>query len=133
MMMMNEENSERSIYCPQDVCAAVYIESQGLAAEHHQDSLGCFNFEGSLFDNTYPDYINRRGLFLTPDAYSNPGHGIIRWIVSHNVLPETGTIRNVRHDDINCPYDLHDGWEYLDPDTEDWRDDETLRVRCVKP
>ena len=91
------------------MCAAVYIESQGLAAEHHQDSLGCFNFEGSLFDNTYPDYINRRGLFLTPDAYrlddrlcrkkisdtiiSNPGHGIIRWIVSHNVLSETGTIR----------------------------------------
>ena len=99
----------RSIYCPKDVCTAVYIESQGLASVHHQDSLGCFNYEGSLFDNTYPDYINRQGLFLTPDAYrlvsrlcknlvtqkviSNPGHGIIRWIVSGDILSETGTIR----------------------------------------
>ena len=59
----------RSIYCPKDVCTAVFIESEGLASVHHQDSLGCFNYEGSLFDNTYPDYINRQGLFLTPDAY----------------------------------------------------------------
>ena len=59
----------RSIYCPKDVCTAVFIESQGLASVHHPDSLGCFNYEGSLFDNMYPDYINRQGLFLTPDAY----------------------------------------------------------------
>merc|ERR1711983_406503 len=68
-MMKNERNIERSIYCPKDVCTAVYIESQGIAAVYHGDSIGCFNYEGSIFDNTYPTYINRQGLFLTPDAY----------------------------------------------------------------
>ena len=41
--------------------------------------------------------------------------------------------RNVKHDDINCPYDLHDGWEYLDPVTGNWLEDDTIRVLCVKP
>ena len=48
------------------------------------------------------------------------GHGII-------------TIRNTKHDDLPCPYDMHDGWEVKDEDTNSWVEDKTLTVACVKP
>merc|ERR1712181_204142 len=48
----------RSVFCPQSYCPAVYISSRGGAAVHQPESLGCFDYEGSLMGNEYPDYIN---------------------------------------------------------------------------
>ena len=36
----------RSVYCPETVCPAVFIVSEGDAADLVQESLGCFNYEG---------------------------------------------------------------------------------------
>ena len=41
--------------------------------------------------------------------------------------------RNIKHDDTFCPYDMHDGWEYYDADTQEWKEDASLQVLCVKP
>ena len=43
--------------------------------------------------------------------------------------------RNTRHqwDDVLCPYDLQDGWEYLDPATGSWLPDGEISVTCVHP
>ena len=82
----------RSILCPESYCPAVYISSNGGAAEHqvshifglvtqwasdyrhpHQalmyslqaDSIGCFDYEGSVMGDQYPNYVNPQGKFLT--------------------------------------------------------------------
>jgi len=115
------------------VCPAVFIVSEGDAADLVQDSLGCFNYEGSLYDDEYPVYINENGLFLTPDYISNPVFGMTRWIVGDIPLAENGTVRNINHDDTFCPYDMHDGWEFYDADTQEWKEDASLQVLCVKP
>ena len=41
--------------------------------------------------------------------------------------------RNIKHDDTFCPYHMHDGWEYYDADTQEWKEDASLQVLCVKP
>ena len=74
-----------------------------------------------------------------------------RWIVGDIPLAENGTVRyrkylqwfkkivdtiyrrNIKHDDTFCPYDMHDGWEYYDADTQEWKEDASLQVLCVKP
>lgn len=82
----------------------------------------------------YPNYINQQGKFLTPTAYSNPVMGYTEWVVSDKVMDNTsspnGTIRNIRHNDQFCPYDMHDGWEYRDA-AGAWVEDHTLTVNCV--
>ena len=119
------------------MCPAVYIESTGIAATLQPDSLGCFNYAGSLLNDEYPLYTNTRGQFLTPDSISNPILGRTSWIVSETMLADIsqGTIRNKRHqwDDIPCPYDMLDGWEVLDPTTGSWLTDSTVSVSCVPP
>ena len=35
------------------------------------------------------------------------------------------------HDDITCPYDMHDGWQFFDNQTGQWIHDESLQVLCV--
>ena len=57
------------LYCPRDVCPAVLIESQGLSADQHETSRGCFNYEGSLNNDLYPVYVNQFGQYLIPDEY----------------------------------------------------------------
>ena len=32
-------------------------------------SLGCYDYEGSLMGDEYPNYVNPGGRFLTPTAY----------------------------------------------------------------
>ena len=32
-------------------------------------TIGCFNFEGSLYDEMYPVYVNQFGQYLLPDKY----------------------------------------------------------------
>jgi len=107
----------------------------GGAAEHQPESLGCFDYEGSLMGNEYPDYINSQGWFLTPTAYSNPVMGYTEWVVSHSILDTgrqgNGTIRNIQHNDQYCPYDMPDGWEYLDSN-DNWVEDTTITVSCVR-
>ena len=39
--------------------------------------------------------------------------------------------RNFMHDDITCPYDMHDGWQFFDNQTGQWIHDESLQVLCV--
>jgi len=80
----------------------------------------------------YPIYINSHGRFLTPHAYSNPVIGYTVWLVSDIPLDTNGTIRNNKHDDMFCPYDMLDGWEFLDRASGDWVEDPTLRVNCVQ-
>merc|ERR1719481_1041147 len=121
----------RSVYCPESYCPAVYVSSHGGAALHQPASLGCFDYEGSLLGDEYPNYVNPDGRFLTPDGYSNPVIGYTVWYVSDQVLDTNGTIRNNRHSDQYCPYDLHDGWEYRDKYTGQWLEDKTLTVKCV--
>lgn len=123
---------DRSLYCPQSYCPAVFIASTGPALENQPDSIGCFNYEGSLMADEYPIYINRYGRFLTPHAYSNPVIGYTVWLVSDVPMDTNGTIRNNKHDDMFCPYDMHDGWEYMDTKTGLWVEDTTLTVNCVK-
>merc|ERR1719295_873644 len=53
---------QRSVYCPESYCPAVYISSTGGAAEHQAESLGCFDYEGSLMGNEYPDYMNNQDI-----------------------------------------------------------------------
>merc|ERR1712133_227132 len=133
----SRDHKSRSLYCPRDVCPAVSIESQGLSADQHETSLGCFNYEGSLYDDLYPVYVNQFGQYLIPDEYSNPVWGITRWIVTYDINSQApsrnSTIRNIYHDDIYCPYDMHDGWQYMDNNTGKWTTDETLKVLCVEP
>jgi len=81
--------------------------------------------------NEYPQYVNHEGIYLTPHAYSNPILAYTIWLVSENMLDTTGYIRNDKHDDVYCPYDMRDGWQYFDKQTQDWADDETLTVTCV--
>merc|ERR1712013_305843 len=125
----------RSIYCPESYCPAVYIWSTGGAAEHQPESLGCYDYEGSLMNNVYPDYVNIQGWFLTPTAYSNPILGYTEWVVSQNVLDTgregNGTIRNIKRNDQFCPYDMPDGWEYLDSNNR-WVEDTTITVSCIR-
>jgi len=121
------------MFCPRDVCPAVYIISQGQTAEIQHDSLGCYIYDGSILDDLYPVYVNKFGQFLTPDYFSNPVMGITRWIVANNVLALNGTIRNIKHDDLTCPYDMHDGWQFYDNLQDLWIDDESLEVLCVEP
>ena len=64
-----EDHKSRSVYCPKEVCPAVFIDSQGLSVDQHKDSLGCFNYEGSLYDDLYPVYVNHFGQYLIPDEY----------------------------------------------------------------
>ena len=117
------------------MCPAVYIESSGIAASLQPDSLGCFNYAGSVMSDIYPIYNNSRGQFLTPDSLSNPVIDRTSWIVSETLLADIteGTIRNRNHqwDDIHCPYDNVGGWEVMDPATGSWRPDDTLSVSCV--
>jgi len=127
----NAEFATKSMYCSRDVCPAVIIVSQGETADFQQESLGCYIYEGSINNDMYPVYINQRGQFLTPDYHSNPWMGITRWIVSSEVLAVEGTIRNFMHDDITCPYDMHDGWQFFDNQTGQWIHDESLQVLCV--
>merc|ERR1712212_418441 len=98
-----KEDQTRSVFCPESYCPAVYISSMGGAAEHQPESLGCFDYEGSLMGNEFPDYINSQGWFLTPTAYSNPVMGYTEWVVSHSILDTgrqgNGTIRNIQHND----------------------------------
>jgi len=122
--------SSRSIFCPQSYCPAVIITSQGGAVDQQPASLGCYNYEGSLLGDEYPNYVHRSGLFLTPGEHTSPTIGYTTWIVSTEVLASNGTIRNIRHDSITCPYDLHDGWEYWDNNKQDWVEDITLTVTC---
>merc|ERR1712126_718395 len=133
----SKDHKTRSLYCPRDVCPAVLIESQGLSADQHETSLGCFNYEGSLNNDLYPVYVNQFGHYLIPDEYSNPVWGITRWIVTYDINSQApsrnSTIRNIYHDDIYCPYDMHDGWQYMDNNTGKWTTDETLKVLCVDP
>ena len=85
----------------------------------------------------------------------SPVLGRTRWIVSHSMLSDIsqGSIRcmhswwfrtvgvltviprNLKHqwDDIPCPYDMLDGWEYMDHDTGSWAADTQLSVSCVHP
>merc|ERR1711915_733722 len=121
-----------SLYCPQSYCPAVFVSSNGPALQHQPDSVGCFNYEGSLMADEYPIYINSHGRFLTPHAYSNPVIGYTVWLVSDIPLDTNGTIRNNKHDDMFCPYDMLDGWEFLDKASGDWVEDPTLRVNCVQ-
>jgi len=83
----------------------------------------------------YPDYINSQGWFLTPTAYSNPIRDYTEWVVSHTILDTgregNGTIRNIQHSDQYCPYDMPDGWEYLDSN-DNWVEDATITVSCVR-
>merc|ERR1711918_307563 len=72
-------DQSRSVFCPESYCPAVYISSTGGAAEHQSESLGCYDYEGSLMGDKYPDYRNNQGWFLTPTAYSNPFSGITEW------------------------------------------------------
>ena len=67
--MTSSDGDSNSLYCPKEVCPAVFIHSQGIAAEQHTDSIGCFNFEGSLYDEMYPVYVNQFGHYLLPDKY----------------------------------------------------------------
>ena len=51
---------------------------------------------------------------------------------------EHALIRNIRHSDIHCPYDLLDGWEVIThcPECvveESWEEDVSLSVTCVHP
>ena len=62
---------------------------------------------------------------------SNPVMGITRYILSPSISGVEGIVRNTRHDDLSCPYDMHDGWEVLDKDTNSWVEDNTLTVACV--
>jgi len=82
----------------------------------------------------YPNYVNPGGRFLTPTAYSNPVMGYTEWVVSNRIMDTgregNGTIRNIRHNDQYCPYDMPDGWEFLDSGGE-WREDPTIAVHCV--
>jgi len=100
--------------------------------EHQPDSVGCFNYDGSLMVDEYPIYRNRYGRFLTPNAYSNPVLGYTVWLVSDIPMDTNGTIRNNKHDDMFCPYDMHDGWEFMDRETGEWVEDTTLTVKCVR-
>jgi len=120
----------RSLFCPQSYCPAVLISSQGGAKEQQPDSLGCYNYEGSLLGDEYPNYIQRNGLFLTPGEHTSPMIGYTTWIVSTEVLAGTGTIRNIKHDTVTCPYDIHDGWQYWDETRGRWVEDQTLSVTC---
>jgi len=79
----------------------------------------------------YPNYQNKKGLFLTPHAYSNPVLGYTTWLVSDTVLDTSGSIRNNKHDDQFCPYDMHDGWEFQDQLTGEWVEDPTMTVTCT--
>jgi len=106
------------------------IESRGAAQEQQPDSLGCFNYEGSLLGDEYPNYEHRSGLFLTPGEHTSAMIPYTTWIVSTEVLASNGTIRNIRHDTVTCPYDLHDGWEYWDVSLGQWVEDVTLTVTC---
>jgi len=126
------ELESKSIYCPQDYCIAVYLVSTGPASRQYPNLMGCYEYEGSLFIDYYPNYVNRGGVFLTPQAQTNPALGITFWIVSDEVLGVDGYIRNLAHDDFICPYDMHSGWEYYDPQTGRWESDSTLDVLCVR-
>ena len=64
--------------------------------------------------------------------FSNPVMEITRYIVSSSPSGEDGIIRNNKHDDLLCPYDMQDGWEVKDEDTNSWVEDKTLTVNCVK-
>jgi len=130
--MTSSGGESDSLYCPKEVCAAVFIDSQGLAADQHKNSLGCYNFEGSLYDDMYPVYVNQFGQYLIPDEFSNPVMEITRYIVSSSPSGEDGIIRNNKHDDLLCPYDMQDGWEVKDEDTNSWMEDKTITVTCVK-
>ena len=39
--------------------------------------------------------------------------------------------RNIKHNDQFCPYDMPDGWEYLDSNDR-WVEDTTITVSCVR-
>ena len=39
--------------------------------------------------------------------------------------------RNIQHNDQFCPYDMPDGWEYLDSNDR-WVEDTTITVSCVR-
>ena len=39
--------------------------------------------------------------------------------------------RNIKHNDQFCPYDMPDGWEYLDSN-DLWVEDTTITVSCVR-
>ncbi|XP_023342524.1 salivary glue protein Sgs-3 isoform X2 [Eurytemora carolleeae] len=127
---LNEERKSRSLYCPQSYCPAVKIVSRGGAAKEYPNLMGCYNYEGSLMGDEYPNYVNKGNVFLTPHSHSNPVIGYTIWLVSTKVLDTTGYIRNNKHDDLYCPYDMLDGWEYLDK-AGNWVEDETLKVECV--
>jgi len=131
--MKKSPSGGRSLYCPESYCPAVWIDSDGPAREAYPELMGCYDYEGSLMGGEYPDYRNKDGIFLTPHAYSNPILGYTVWLVSTVVLDTSGMIRNDKHDDQYCPYDMHDGWQYWDEQAQDWRDDDTLRVLCVHP
>ena len=64
--------------------------------------------------------------------FSNPVMGITRYIVASLISGDDGLVRNTKHDDLSCPYDMHDGWEVLDKDTNNWIEDKTLTISCVK-
>jgi len=80
----------------------------------------------------YPIYVNSAGRFLTPHEYSNPVLGYTVWLVSDVPMDTNGTIRNNKHDDMFCPYDMLDGWEFMDSSTGLWVEDNTMTVKCVK-
>ena len=50
-----------------------------------------------------------------------------------NMLSSTHNffVRNIRHNDQFCPYDMPDGWEYLDSNN-NWKEDTTITVSCVR-
>eukprot|EP00088_Acartia_fossae_P011515 TRINITY_DN15851_c0_g2_i1.p1 TRINITY_DN15851_c0_g2~~TRINITY_DN15851_c0_g2_i1.p1 ORF type:complete len:173 (+),score=19.73 TRINITY_DN15851_c0_g2_i1:59-520(+) len=129
----SRKQKTKSLFCPQSYCAAVFIVSEGGTADLYPNLLGCYEYEGSLLDDMYPNYVNKNGIFLTPNAYSNPVLEYTIWLVSEDVLSTTGYIRNNKHDDQYCPYDMHDGWEYFDSQAGVWREDNTLQVLCVHP
>jgi len=131
--LMKQFWQEKSLYCPQTYCPAVYIVSNGQFAKAYPDLLGCYNYAGSLIGDAYPLYQNKDQIFMTPHAYSNPIIGFTHWLVSTKVLDTTGFIRNEKHEDQFCPYDMEDGWEYKDPQDGIWKEDSTLHVLCVHP
>ena len=134
MTIERDQARSRSFYCSRDVCQAVMIQSTRQGQEHHQRRLGCYVYEGSVNSDMLPVYVNQFGYYLQPDKYSNPVMGITRWMVSQEVDGDDGKamIRNIKHDDIVCPYDMRDGWEVI-MHADTWEEDMTLSVTCVRP
>jgi len=108
-------------------CPRVYFSSNGIANDNKERLLGCFRLHGTKVGNTLVEYMNMNRFYLTPDAMSTMF--ISHWLISEQVNPISGGIKNEKYDYVHCPYNNWDGWE-VDTGAGNWKPDPQLKTFC---